>query len=112
MQETLKEHLLQLFPVLKESYPEVDLPGLAVGSLFAFLATLVLIILLRLIGRLSSAARHRVVFLGKDTDQIAFHPAAGTSSIAGSPPYNHRRSDNSPVADFHLPLLPLSQLRF
>jgi len=62
MQETLKEYLLQLFPTLKESYPAVDLPGLAVGSFFTFLATAVLIVLFRLIGRLCLAATRKVIF--------------------------------------------------
>jgi small-conductance mechanosensitive channel len=62
MQETLKEYFLQLFPTLRESYPDVDLPGLAVGSLFTFLATAVLILLFRLVGRLSLTAKNKVIF--------------------------------------------------
>ena len=60
MQETLKEYLAQFFPGLRDYSPDVDVAGLLVGVLLAFLATLLLILLVRISRRLSLATRSKV----------------------------------------------------
>lgn len=61
MIKTLTDYLLQLFPALRETSLDVDLPGLAASSLFTFLATVLLVALVRIIRRLFVAANQKIL---------------------------------------------------
>lgn len=60
MQETLKEYLSWIFPGLRDYYPDFDVPGFLVGTFLAFLATLILIALVRFSRRLSVSMNSRI----------------------------------------------------